>query len=186
MAPAASPRTPRSGRAFDRLVSAGATCIFEETGEMIGCEGTDGGAGQLRLKVGEAIVASIAKAETLLSRHGLRQLRAGQCRGRASSLAGREIGGRVCEDRARRRSLGVIKPARDSAGGAGLVSARRGARRAAEDSAFRTFPTTRRSSRSWPAVRISRCSRRGAVRLWDRRLSPRHQSQLAIPRPIGG
>ena len=29
---------PAAGRAFDRLVHAGATCIFEETGELIGCE----------------------------------------------------------------------------------------------------------------------------------------------------
>lgn len=29
---------PATGRAFDRLVAAGATCIFEETGELIGCE----------------------------------------------------------------------------------------------------------------------------------------------------
>src|SRR3546814_18171308 len=30
---------PAVGRAFDRLVDAGAICIFEETGEMIGSEG---------------------------------------------------------------------------------------------------------------------------------------------------
>ena len=29
---------PCIGRAFDRLVTAGSTCIFEETGELIGCE----------------------------------------------------------------------------------------------------------------------------------------------------
>ncbi|WP_113407597.1 UxaA family hydrolase [Rhizobiales bacterium] len=29
---------PAAGRAFDSLVAAGATCIFEETGELIGCE----------------------------------------------------------------------------------------------------------------------------------------------------
>jgi altronate dehydratase large subunit len=29
---------PAVGRCFDRLVEAGATCIFEETGELIGCE----------------------------------------------------------------------------------------------------------------------------------------------------
>lgn len=29
---------PAAGRAFDRLVQAGAACIFEETGELIGCE----------------------------------------------------------------------------------------------------------------------------------------------------
>jgi altronate hydrolase len=30
---------PAVGRAFDRLVAEGATCIFEETGELVGCEG---------------------------------------------------------------------------------------------------------------------------------------------------
>lgn len=29
---------PATGRAFDQLVAAGAACIFEETGELIGCE----------------------------------------------------------------------------------------------------------------------------------------------------
>ncbi len=29
---------PAAGRAFDRFVAEGATCIFEETGELIGCE----------------------------------------------------------------------------------------------------------------------------------------------------
>ena len=29
---------PAVGRAFDRLVAEGATCLFEETGELIGCE----------------------------------------------------------------------------------------------------------------------------------------------------
>ena len=29
---------PAMGRAFDRLVADGAVCIFEETGELIGCE----------------------------------------------------------------------------------------------------------------------------------------------------
>jgi altronate hydrolase len=29
---------PAVGRAFDRLVAAGAACIFEETGELVGCE----------------------------------------------------------------------------------------------------------------------------------------------------
>ena len=29
---------PAVGRAFDRLIASGATCIFEETGELVGCE----------------------------------------------------------------------------------------------------------------------------------------------------
>ena len=38
MAPAASRRIPRSAAAFDWLIDNGAACIFEETGELIGCE----------------------------------------------------------------------------------------------------------------------------------------------------
>ena len=29
---------PAAGRAFDQLIAEGAACIFEETGELIGCE----------------------------------------------------------------------------------------------------------------------------------------------------
>ena len=35
---------PAAGIAFDLLVAAGAACIFEETGELIGCEDTNGAA----------------------------------------------------------------------------------------------------------------------------------------------
>ena len=37
-APAASPRIPAVGRCFDWLIENDAACIFEETGELIGCE----------------------------------------------------------------------------------------------------------------------------------------------------
>lgn len=52
---------PAAGLAFDKLVQAGATCIFEETGELIGCEEimadravTPGLANELRLSVAKA------------------------------------------------------------------------------------------------------------------------------------
>ncbi len=35
---------PAVGRAFDALIAAGAACVFEETGELIGCEPPHGGA----------------------------------------------------------------------------------------------------------------------------------------------
>jgi altronate hydrolase len=52
---------PAAGLAFDKLVQAGAACIFEETGELIGCEEimadravTPGLAHELRLSVAKA------------------------------------------------------------------------------------------------------------------------------------
>ncbi len=52
---------PAIGRAFDTLVNAGTTCIFEETGELIGCE-NHMAERAVTPELGEAIVACIAKA----------------------------------------------------------------------------------------------------------------------------
>lgn len=53
---------PAVGRAFDRFVAEGATCIFEETGELVGCENIMADRA-LTPALGEALVASVAKAE---------------------------------------------------------------------------------------------------------------------------
>lgn len=52
---------PAVGLAFDHLVQAGATCIFEETGELIGCE-NHMAARAVTPALGQEIVASIQKA----------------------------------------------------------------------------------------------------------------------------
>lgn len=52
---------PAIGRAFDRLVAAGAACIFEETGELIGCEQIMA-ARAATPALGRALVDSVAKA----------------------------------------------------------------------------------------------------------------------------
>ncbi|SFF73001.1 altronate hydrolase [Novosphingobium sp. CF614] len=52
---------PAVGRCFDALVAAGATCIFEETGELIGCEQVMASRA-ITPELGEAIEASVAKA----------------------------------------------------------------------------------------------------------------------------
>lgn len=52
---------PAVGRAFDHLIEAGASCIFEETGELVGCEYHMKGRAA-RPELGDAIVASVAKA----------------------------------------------------------------------------------------------------------------------------
>jgi altronate dehydratase large subunit len=52
---------PGIGRAFDRLLDDGATCIFEETGELIGCEGIMA-ARAATPELGRALVEAVAKA----------------------------------------------------------------------------------------------------------------------------
>ncbi|WP_233872782.1 UxaA family hydrolase [Paraburkholderia adhaesiva] len=52
---------PAVGRAFDQLIAEGATCIFEETGELVGCE-YHMQSRAARPELGDAIVACVAKA----------------------------------------------------------------------------------------------------------------------------
>jgi altronate dehydratase large subunit len=52
---------PAMGRAFDQLIADGAACIFEETGELIGCEFHMQRRAATK-ELGEAILASVAKA----------------------------------------------------------------------------------------------------------------------------
>ena len=85
---------PAVGRAFDMLIEDDATCIFEETGELVGCE--------FHMKrraatpeLGEEIVACVNKA-ALLQHHGAWQLRARQRRRRPVDHRGK-IAGRLCQ-----------------------------------------------------------------------------------------
>lgn len=52
---------PAMGRAFDQLIAQGAACIFEETGELIGCEFHMQRRAASK-ELGEAILACVAKA----------------------------------------------------------------------------------------------------------------------------
>ena len=52
---------PAVGRAFDHLIDAGATCIFEETGELVGCE-YHMKSRAARPDLGDAIVQCVSKA----------------------------------------------------------------------------------------------------------------------------
>ncbi|WP_129777895.1 UxaA family hydrolase [Peristeroidobacter soli] len=99
---------PAVGRAFDRLVAAGATCIFEETGEMIGCEGPMAVRASTP-EVGEAIVASIAKAETYYRAMGFGSFAPGNAEGGLSSQEEKSAGAYVKSGSS--SIVGVIKPA---------------------------------------------------------------------------
>lgn len=99
---------PAVGRAFDKLVHLGATCIFEETGEMIGCEAALAKrAGSAA--IGEAIVASIAKAEAYYRAMGFGSFAPGNAEGGLTSQEEKSAGAYVKSGHM--PIIGVIKPA---------------------------------------------------------------------------
>jgi altronate hydrolase len=82
---------PAAGIAFDRLVAAGATCIFEETGELIGCEDimaaravTPGLAAELR--------AAVAKAARYYATLGYGSFAAGNADGGLTTIEEKSLG----------------------------------------------------------------------------------------------
>jgi altronate dehydratase large subunit len=98
---------PAVGAAFDRLVRAGATCIFEETGEMIGCEGPMA-ARAATPAVGEAIVAAIEKAEAYYRAMGFGSFAPGNADGGLTTLEEKSAGAYVKSGGS--PIVGVIKP----------------------------------------------------------------------------
>jgi altronate dehydratase large subunit len=99
---------PAVGRAFDRLVTAGATCIFEETGEMIGCEGPMGDRAASP-EIAVAIRESIAKAESYYRAMGFGSFAPGNAEGGLSSQEEKSAGAYVKSGHM--PIVGVIKPA---------------------------------------------------------------------------
>lgn len=98
---------PAVGRAFDRLVDAGATCIFEETGEMIGCERALGGRG-ISAKVSEAIYSSIRSAADYYRAMGYGSFAPGNAEGGLSTQEEKSAGAYVKSGS--RPIQGVIRP----------------------------------------------------------------------------
>jgi altronate dehydratase large subunit len=99
---------PAVGRAFDQLVARGATCIFEETGEMIGCEGPMAARAQTP-EVAAAIEAAIAKAESYYRAMGFGSFAPGNAEGGLSSQEEKSAGAYVKSGHS--PIVGVIKPA---------------------------------------------------------------------------
>jgi altronate dehydratase large subunit len=110
---------PAVGRAFDRLNDEGATCIFEETGEMIGCEG------EMALRastpqVADAINAAVLKAEDYYRAMGYGSFAPGNAEGGLSSQEEKSAGAYVKSGA--RPIKGVIRPTeRPSSGGLYLL-----------------------------------------------------------------
>lgn len=82
---------PATGAAFDRLIREGATCIFEETGELIGCE-------HIMSKravdetLGKEIVATVEKAAKFYAAMGYGSFSAGNATGGLSTIEEKSLG----------------------------------------------------------------------------------------------
>lgn len=82
---------PAVGRAFDLLVQAGATCIFEETGELIGCEDIMT-ARAATPALGEEIRASVEKAASYYATLGFGSFAAGNADGGLTTIEEKSLG----------------------------------------------------------------------------------------------
>jgi len=82
---------PAVGRAFDRLVAAGATCIFEETGELVGCE-TIMAARAITPELGREIEACVEKAERYYTTMGFGSFAPGNAEGGLTTQEEKSMG----------------------------------------------------------------------------------------------
>lgn len=82
---------PAVGRAFDRLVADGSTCIFEETGELIGCEAIMADRA-VTPELGRALEACVEKAERYYTTMGFGSFAPGNAEGGLTTLEEKSMG----------------------------------------------------------------------------------------------
>jgi altronate hydrolase len=82
---------PAVGLAFDALVAAGATAIFEETGELVGCEAPMAERA-LTPELGEELVAAVEKAEAYYAKLGHGSFAAGNAEGGLTTIEEKSLG----------------------------------------------------------------------------------------------
>jgi altronate hydrolase len=82
---------PAVGRAFDRLVTDGAACIFEETLEMIGCE-EHLARRAVTAELGSELRASVAKAERYSAAMGWPSFATGNASGGLTTIEEKSLG----------------------------------------------------------------------------------------------
>lgn len=98
---------PAVGRAFDRLVEAGATCIFEETGELIGCEEIMADRA-VTPELADELRASVAKAATYYATLGYGSFAPGNADGGLSTIEEKSMGAYAKSGSS--QISGIIKP----------------------------------------------------------------------------
>jgi altronate hydrolase len=82
---------PAVGRAFDRLINEGATCLFEETGELIGCEAIMAERA-ITPELSRELVACVEKAERYYSIMGFGSFAPGNADGGLTTLEEKSMG----------------------------------------------------------------------------------------------
>jgi len=82
---------PAAGRAFDLLVKDGAACIFEETGELIGCEHIMADRA-ITPALGRELEASVAKAARYYATLGYGSFAAGNAEGGLTTIEEKSMG----------------------------------------------------------------------------------------------
>ena len=85
---------PAAGRAFDLLVAEGAACIFEETGELIGCEEIMAERA-ITPELGRILRESVQKAERYYATLGYGSFAAGNAAGGLSTIEEKSLGAYV-------------------------------------------------------------------------------------------
>lgn len=98
---------PAAGRTFDRLVAEGAACIFEETGELIGCEHIMAERA-VTPELGAELKACVDKAARYYSVLGYGSFAAGNATGGLSTIEEKSLGAYVKSGDA--PISGIIKP----------------------------------------------------------------------------
>lgn len=98
---------PAVGRCFDRLIDAGATCMFEETGELIGCERIMADRA-ITSELGREIEAAVAKAARYYTTLGYGSFAPGNADGGLSTQEEKSLG--AYSKSGRSQISGLIKP----------------------------------------------------------------------------
>ena len=98
---------PAAGKAFDRLVAEGAACIFEETGELIGCEDIMAERAATP-ELADEIRAAVAKAERYYATLGFGSFASGNATGGLTTIEEKSLGAYVKSGNS--PISGLIKP----------------------------------------------------------------------------
>lgn len=98
---------PAAGIAFDKLVAEGAACIFEETGELIGCEGIMA-ARAATPELAEELRRSVEKAARYYATLGYGSFAAGNADGGLTTIEEKSLGAYMKSGQS--RISGLIKP----------------------------------------------------------------------------
>jgi altronate hydrolase len=98
---------PAVGRAFDRLGAAGAACVFEETGELVGCEKIMADRA-ITPELGEELEASVRKAEAYYTVMGYGSFAPGNAEGGLTTQEEKSMGAYSKSGSA--PIVGILKP----------------------------------------------------------------------------